>query len=74
MCPQIADISQYGDLAEVAELVVPKGATLVSSSVSQTIRPPRDTLVGIVEIPPKNYYIYVSGGAQGTSGYSFDDR
>lgn len=57
---QIADISQYGDLTEVAELVVPKGATILSSTISQTIRPPRDTLVGIVEIPSKNYYIYVS--------------
>lgn len=51
---QLNDISQYGDLQEVANLLLPRGSRVVAAESKTVQRAPRDTgtVVGTVTPPP----------------------
>ena len=55
---QITDISQFGTLAEVAGLVLPRDVVMLSSVTTQLTLPPKDTgtVRGIVERAPQTIY------------------
>lgn len=55
---QVNDVTSFGDAAEAAKLLVPRGSTLLAANTFQVELPPRATAVGVVEIPPKTYYRY----------------
>lgn len=55
---QLADISDWGSLADVSRLILPTGVRVRSAEVETIQRPPRDTrtIRGVVETPPLNIY------------------
>ncbi|KAI8462903.1 MAG: hypothetical protein J3K34DRAFT_527409 [Monoraphidium minutum] len=55
---QVADVSQWGSVEEVSKLMVPRGARLVGSAEIAEPRETRETPLGVVEIPPRSYYLY----------------
>lgn len=57
---QLNDISQYGDLQEVANLLLPRGSRVVAAQSKTVQRLPRDTgtVVGVVTPPPETVYRY----------------
>ncbi len=57
---QLNDISQYGDLQEVANLLLPRGSRVVGAERKTVQRPPRDTgtIRGVVTPPPDTVYRY----------------
>ncbi|KAG2439829.1 hypothetical protein HYH02_010462 [Chlamydomonas schloesseri] len=55
---QTTDISGLGSLEEAAKLLLPRGSRVIAGSVLQVPLPPRQTALGPVELPPKNYYRY----------------
>lgn len=55
---QAIDISAYGDIKEAAQVLVPPGSRVLKTTVFQEPIPPRETPLGIVELPPRNYYTY----------------
>jgi hypothetical protein len=54
---QVADISQLGNPIEVAQLLLPRGSTLLATATQQVPQPPKETPLGPVDIPPQNYYL-----------------
>lgn len=56
---QISDIANFGTPIEAAPLLLPRGAKLLAATAEVEQLPPRDTMLGTVEIPPKTYYRYV---------------
>jgi hypothetical protein len=50
-------LSQFGTAEEAAKLLLPRGSLLLGSSTVTDALPPRETLLGPVEIPPRNYYL-----------------
>ncbi len=65
---QTTDISGLGDLEEAAKLLLPRGSRVIAGSVLQVPLPPRQTALGPVELPPKNYYRCVGNEAPGACG------
>lgn len=55
-CLQVNDISQLGNPIEVAQLILPRGSTLLATATQQVAVPPKQTPVGLVELPPQTYY------------------
>ncbi|KAF8061996.1 hypothetical protein HT031_004256 [Scenedesmus sp. PABB004] len=55
---QVSDISQLGSPLEVAALLLPRGSTLLGSETAAVPQPAKETPLGVVELPPQNYYIY----------------
>ncbi|GLC37149.1 hypothetical protein PLESTM_000548000 [Pleodorina starrii] len=55
---QVTDLSVFGGLEEVAKLLLPRGSRVLSASNLQVVLPPKQTALGPVEVPPKNYYRY----------------
>jgi hypothetical protein len=55
---QLSDLSEYGPAADVAPLLMPKGAALVASAAVEEPRGTRTTPLGEVELPPRTYYLY----------------
>ena len=55
---QITDISQFGTPQQVAQLVLPRDVRLLSTAVSKTPLPPKDTgtVLGVVEREPVTTY------------------
>lgn len=58
---QVSDVSQWGTPEEAAKLVLPRGAALLGSTSIAEARTPKATPVGQVELPPRNYYLWVVG-------------
>jgi hypothetical protein len=54
--PQVSDISQLGDPIAVANLVLPRGSTLLAASTQVVEQPAKETPLGPVDIPPQTYY------------------
>lgn len=54
---QVTDVSQLGSLEEAAGVLTPPGCRLLGSAAVTEPRPPRDTPLGPVEIPPRSYYL-----------------
>lgn len=50
------DISQLGTPIEVAQLILPRGSTLLATATQQVPVPPKQTPVGQVELPPQTYF------------------
>ena len=50
-------MSQLGSLEEAAGVLTPPGCRLLGSAAVTEPRPPRDTPLGPVEIPPRSYYL-----------------
>lgn len=42
---------------QASKLLLPRGAAVIGSAAVVAALPPRETPLGIVEIPPKNYYL-----------------
>jgi len=55
-CVQVNDISQLGNPIEVAQLILPRGSTLLATATAQVPLPPKQTPVGPVDLPPQTYY------------------
>ncbi|GIL78087.1 hypothetical protein Vretimale_7490 [Volvox reticuliferus] len=55
---QVTDLSVFGGLEEAAKLLLPRGSRVLSASTLQVVLPPKQTALGPVELPPKNYYRY----------------
>ncbi|KAF6259105.1 hypothetical protein COO60DRAFT_1515422 [Scenedesmus sp. NREL 46B-D3] len=55
---QVTDISQLGDPVAVAQLVLPRGSTLLATATQQVPQPPKETPLGLVDIPPQNYFLF----------------
>lgn len=53
---QVNDISQLGTPIEVAQLILPRGSTLLATATQQVPVPPKQTPVGQVDLPPQTYY------------------
>lgn len=53
---QVNDISQLGTPIEVAQLILPRGSTLLATATQQVPVPPKTTPVGQVELPPQTYF------------------
>lgn len=53
---QVNDISQLGNPIEVAQLILPRGSTLLATATAQVPVPSKQTPVGVVELPPQTYY------------------
>ncbi len=53
----MSDISAYGSPEEAAKVLLPRGSTLLRTAVDVEELPPRETPLGTVDIPPKNYYL-----------------
>ncbi|GBF97279.1 hypothetical protein Rsub_09970 [Raphidocelis subcapitata] len=62
---QVSDLAQYGPADEVAKLLLPRGAALLASASIEEARRSRDTPLGVVEIPPRTYYLYEFTTPQG---------
>jgi hypothetical protein len=54
---QVSDVSQLGDPIAVAQLVLPRGSTLLATATQQVPQPPKETPLGLVDIPPQNYFL-----------------
>ncbi|WIA18088.1 hypothetical protein OEZ85_009568 [Tetradesmus obliquus] len=55
---QVTDISQLGEPIAVAQLLLPRGSTLLATATQQVPQPPKETPLGLVEIPPQNYFLF----------------
>eukprot|EP00891_Asterochloris_glomerata_P002909 jgi/Astpho2/2909/fgenesh1_pg.00050_%23_152_t len=55
---QVSDISGFGDLAAVQQLLVPPGSTVLRKKVQVQQQPQRQTTLGLVDTPPKNMFMY----------------
>jgi hypothetical protein len=53
---QVADIAQLGTPIEVAQLILPRGSTLLATATQQFEQPPKETPLGKVDLPPQTYY------------------
>ena len=55
---QITDISQFGTPQQVAQLVLPRDVRVLSTAVSKTELPPKDTgtVLGVVDRDPVTTY------------------
>lgn len=53
---QVNDISMMGNPIEVAQLILPRGSTLLATATQQVQVPPKQTPVGPLELPPQTYY------------------
>jgi hypothetical protein len=64
---QVADLAQWGDLATVAGLLLPRGVRVLASAAQVVTQPARDTgtLVGVVPTPPRTVYRYEFEGRDG---------
>ena len=58
--PQVADISVWGSPEEAAQLLLPRGSVLLGAAAETLQLPAKETPLGIVEVPPRNYYRCVS--------------
>lgn len=56
VCAQVNDISQLGTPIEVAQLILPRGSTLLATATQQVPVPPKQTPVGQVDLPPQTYF------------------
>jgi hypothetical protein len=54
---QVTDISQLGEPVAVAQLLLPRGSTLLATATQQVPQPPKETPLGLVDIPPQTYYL-----------------
>jgi hypothetical protein len=45
-----------GNPIEVAQLILPRGSTLLATATQQVQVPPKQTPVGPLELPPQTYY------------------
>lgn len=48
----------FGTPLEAAQLLLPRGSKLLSTSQESVPTPSRQTPVGLVDLPPKTYYRY----------------
>ena len=64
---QVADMDQWGDLATVAGLLLPRGVRVLASAAQVVTQPDRDTgtLAGVVPTPPQTVYRYEFEGRDG---------
>ncbi|GFR43081.1 hypothetical protein Agub_g4088 [Astrephomene gubernaculifera] len=62
---QVTDVSVFGGLEEAAKLLLPRGSRVLAASALQVVLPPKETAIGTVELPPKNYYKYEFTTANG---------
>jgi hypothetical protein len=53
---QVADIAQMGTPVEVAQLILPRGSTLLATATQTVQQPSKTTPLGVVELPPQTYY------------------
>lgn len=53
---QVNDISQLGNPIEVAQLILPRGSTLLATATTNVPVPPKQTPLGLTELPPQTYY------------------
>jgi hypothetical protein len=64
---QVTDLSQWGDLATVGGLLLPRGVRVLASATQTVAQPDRDTgtVVGVVPTPPQTVYRYEFEGRDG---------
>eukprot|EP00195_Chlamydomonas_chlamydogama_P016063 CAMPEP_0202891054 /NCGR_PEP_ID=MMETSP1392-20130828/1241_1 /ASSEMBLY_ACC=CAM_ASM_000868 /TAXON_ID=225041 /ORGANISM="Chlamydomonas chlamydogama, Strain SAG 11-48b" /LENGTH=374 /DNA_ID=CAMNT_0049574723 /DNA_START=32 /DNA_END=1158 /DNA_ORIENTATION=+ len=55
---QVSDISMFGEPEAAANLLLPRGSVLLSSDSEVVQPPPKETPIGLVEVPPRTYYRY----------------
>lgn len=46
----------FGSPEETAKLLLPPGSVVLGASTYTTVLPARDTMIGTLAPPPKNYY------------------
>jgi hypothetical protein len=57
----VTDITAYGTIEEAAQLLLPRGSTVLRARTLQEAVPPKITPLGTVDMPPKSYYMWVIG-------------